>query len=212
MWKKENLRENAYGGPLAVRTVGGSRKMSCQGSGISLDSIASSRELPGNCLGGIPERPPLTPRRINMKKIVVSPTKPMVNLWEHIPSSPPAPPSSPSADSLRFATLPTHSKKTRSLEWACAKARAERNPKDQDADNDFDVPMLILDGAAKHPDTDAGGDDTETEEYEAITPDVSAVQLTTPQSPVGVHMKNEVHPAEDVEAAIALLGFMSKRS
>lgn len=159
-----------------------------------------------------PARPPLTPRRNNTLRYFSTPTTLSSNLWDHIPSSPPAPPSSPGADSIRLASLPKQSKRLRSLEWACAKARVGKIQEELE-DEESDIPMLVLDCEGKDTDTDVGGEETETEEYEAVTPDVSAVQLTTPQSSPGVlnHKMDDAAPSQDMEAAMALLGFMGPR-
>lgn len=159
-----------------------------------------------------PRRPPLTPRRVNAHRRYQPPNQyqsPPRNLWDHIPSSPPAMPSSPGGDSMRLSALPRRTKSLRSLEWACAKARGSKKPHPDVLDEeDFDVPMLVLDG--QHRGVDVEEEDTETEEFEAITPDASSAQLDPFQdqsSPAARH-KNDIAPPQDMEAAMALLGFM----
>ncbi|CCM03122.1 uncharacterized protein FIBRA_05243 [Fibroporia radiculosa] len=204
VWNRGS-QENRYEG--SAYPASSSRHLSRVGSTISLDCIASSREKPMVQSGAPPLRPPLTPRRPGRSKNAVSPTRESTNLWDHIPSSPPALPSSPGAESMRLAAIPERSRRLRSLEWACAKARAGRSSHDNRV-VDCDVPPLVLDGS-KDTDMYFEGDDTETEEYEAITPDVSSMQLTTLQASPGVLMakKDDAAPPADMEAAMALLGF-----
>ncbi|KZT02426.1 uncharacterized protein LAESUDRAFT_815280 [Laetiporus sulphureus 93-53] len=187
--------------------------MSRQGSRLSLDCIVSSRERPtAPDIPSLPQ-PPLTPHRINLRMMrrPITPLKQPKKLWEYIPSSPPAPPSSPTADSQRLAALPKSSRTLRSLEWACAKARAEKKV-EGDADEDLDVPQLVLDGETRGGQHD--GNDTEVEDHEAITPDNSICEMVTYQSPFGAlgEGTDEKAPSVDMEAAMALLGFMGKRS
>ena len=113
-------------------------------------------------------------------------------------------------------------RRLRSLEWACANARAGRRAmarvkalgvKRAVAGADGDVPMLVLDGAARDDAAPSSGDDTETEddEDEAITPNVSVELLPafSLSSEDGVP-ERAAKPAKgkDMEAAMALLGFM----
>ncbi|KAH9942939.1 hypothetical protein B0H21DRAFT_749054 [Amylocystis lapponica] len=187
-----------------------------QGAGLSLDCIASLRErrtaphIPS--VPGDPLRPPLA-SRLNMARSVKLADKPDADLWEHIPSSPPAPPSSPAAESVRLSVLPARSRTMRSLEWACAKARAGGNvQEDMDMDMDCDVPPLILDVAPRDTEMD---EDTDVEDFEAITPDASAAQIQLTPSPSPVHTskkkkKGSAPPEADMEAAMALLGFMGR--
>ncbi|KAH9937270.1 uncharacterized protein B0H18DRAFT_969856 [Fomitopsis serialis] len=191
----------------------GKRHLSRTGSAISLDCVVSSRERKSTPEPEVasPVRPPLTPRRVNALRRYASPNclPPPTNLWEHIPSSPPAPPSSPGVDGMRLSALPRRTKSLRSLEWACAKARGNKTPHPDVLDEeDYDVPMLILDGEPRGADGD--GEETETEEYEAITPDVSAVQLQSPPASLLNKRDDDVAPAQDMEAAMALLGFMGR--
>lgn len=75
-------------------------------------------------------------------------------------------------------------------------------------EEDMDVPPLIIDTASG----DAEGDETEADE--AITPDISAHFLNTsvdiPSPTVsGTRKEGKANaPEEEMEAAIALLGFM----
>ncbi len=152
-----------------------------------------------------------------------------IPLWEHIPSSPLMVPSSPSEDAARFAYLPPNSKMLRSLEYACAKDRLKRrrnlslleDTRDGMYMEDGDVPGLVLDDRSE-----MTVDDTD----ELITPDTSlTIDPTVIQGDVSPtpftgrstraarkqapsrrrNDKNNVQelPAEDVEAAMALLGF-----
>ncbi|KAH9836954.1 uncharacterized protein C8Q71DRAFT_907021 [Rhodofomes roseus] len=213
VWTRPS-QENQYEG-IAYPAYPRKRHLTRSESAISLDCVVSARERRVTPEPASPTRPPLTPRRINAIRRYASPSRaPPTNIWEHIPSSPPVAPSSPSADSVRFSALPRRTKSLRSLEWACAKARGNKIPHPDVLDEeDCDVPMLVLDGEARG--AGADGDDTETEEYEAITPDVSAVHLDGLQSPtVSLPSKrdDDVAPAQDMEAAMALLGFMGRPS
>ena len=112
---------------------------------------------------------------------------------------------------MRLSALPRRTKSLRSLEWACAKARGNKKLHPDALDEeDYDVPMLMLDGAHRGADVDE--EDTETEEFEAITPDVSAAQLVPlrSQSPLAAKHKIDIAPPQDMEAAMALLGFMGR--
>ena len=84
------------------------------------------------------------------------------------------------------------------------------------SEEDSDVPMLVLDGLPRG-NCHSSGDDTETEEEEeAITPNVST-ELLPPfilsadaDEREEMHMKKLVKGKDmDMEAAIALLGFMA---
>ncbi|GBE77761.1 predicted protein [Sparassis crispa] len=200
-WSRRSMQENRRPAAAASRI-----KTSTQGPAISLDCIASARERPAHPPSNFGAmRPPLTPHRLNTANIFSLPSRQSTALWEHIPSSPPALPSSPMAESARFSVLGIHSKTARSLEWACAKARAAGTQ------GDGDVPMLDLDRAS---DTVTGGgdddSDTETEDFEVITPDASAIQLFPMVSSPGAARRKvqATPPAEEMEAAMALLDFM----
>ncbi|KZT75041.1 hypothetical protein DAEQUDRAFT_807305 [Daedalea quercina L-15889] len=209
-------QENRYEGS-AYPAPWGKRHPSRPGSAISLECFARARERRSTLEITSPPRPPLTPRRINSLRRHQSPNQlpPPTHLWDHIPSSPPLPPSSPGADSMRLSALPRRTRSLRSLEWACAKARGNKSLHPDVLDEeDYDVPMLVLDGEAR--DADMDGEDTETEEYEAITPDVSAMHLDTslqsPTAMLGKKRGDDAAPAQDMEAAMALLGFMGRPS
>ena len=92
------------------------------------------------------------------------------------------------------------------------KARAVRRSKDtipEEADGDNDIPPLIMDTA------DADGEETEVDE--AVTPDISSHSLVAPSdstSPLLSKSSKATNPnaeQEEMEAAIALLGFMGGR-
>ncbi|KAJ3555430.1 hypothetical protein NM688_g2584 [Phlebia brevispora] len=145
-------------------------------------------------------------------------------IWEHIPSSPPLPPSSPSDDAARFAFLPPSSRLLRSLEYACAKDRLKRRKfpwlleEPEGGEHDADVPGLDLDEPSE---------ETADEVDEVITPENSLTMESRVEimqgdvSPTsrraeararaltGGQERDDVKqvPAEDVEAAMALLGF-----
>lgn len=214
-WSKGSLPENKH-----VRPVGGPKTLPPSDSALSLDRVASSHELPYKAKSSSATRPapcpPVTPRR---RVPANRPTK--VEIWEHIPSSPPTRPSSPGLGEPLLAMEPC-TKRFRTLEWACANARAGRRatirakaaaarppPKGND-----DVPMLVLDGPPRGK-SPSPSDDTETseddEDDEAITPNVSTELLPSfllPDAPVGPTKGKKAGQGEDMEAAMALLGFM----
>ena len=113
----------------------------------SLDRVATRSEsrLP----------PPRTPTR---------PHNPRASLWDNMPSSPLAPPASPpSRDLIEFMG-------SRTLEWACAAARlagkeGRRLPSDPNHGHDRD-------GGGGEGEL-GGGDDTEEDDVEAVTPEGS---------------------------------------
>ncbi|KAI0652049.1 hypothetical protein C8Q79DRAFT_896621 [Trametes meyenii] len=210
-WSKGSLPENKH-----VRPANGLRSLPRSESPLSLEHVAASRELPYKpkplYARALP-RAPLTPRRRAAPET-------SREIWEYLPSSPPTRPSSPGHHE---AVLSLGAKRARSLEWACAKARAGRKTlkrgrgaaaledEDDEEDEDKDVPMLVLDG--RSPKFGAGGDrgtDTEEEEQEAITPNVSTELLP----PLELGAKSTVKGGQDVdmEAAMALLRFMAPKA
>ena len=214
-WSKGSLPENKH-----VRPLGGPKSLAPSESALSLDHVASSRELPYKPKTTFPAhrpppRVPATPKR----RACSSGTS--REIWELLPSSPPTRPSSPSRGEPVLALDPC-ARRLRSLEWACAKARAARRAgvraKDlraaQEEEDDSDVPMLVLDSTPVRKSSPSSGDDTETEEEdEAITPNVSTELLppfivTASGECDGEEVKKLV-PGKptDMEAAIALLGF-----
>jgi hypothetical protein len=141
-------------------------------------------------------------------------------LWEHMPSSPIAPPSSPSAESVRLSAFPSRFKTKTSLEWACAKARADKLKGDDDLFNITEVDHR--DGGCEEMETDY---ETDTEVEEAVTPDSSThlspgfefsyehkhnIVLPQGKENIDPNLFPEYHPSEDVEAAMVLLGFMGR--
>ena len=145
---------------------------------ISLDRIAGLHEKPAGptISTASVQRPPLTPRNTNRR------TYPSFNddknkLWDHMPSSPIAPPSSPSEDKVRFSILPTRFKARKSLEWACAKARADRQTAhDEDDDELLTIACRGDDGFGSLCEEMETDDETDTdpEVEEAVTPNGSA--------------------------------------
>ncbi|CAL1695046.1 unnamed protein product [Somion occarium] len=183
---------------------------------LSLDRIAASRER--RDLSSRVSRSPLTPKA---NRAYTDQIPPATDIWDHIPSSPQAPPSSPGAESARLSKLPSGSKTLRSLEWACAKARAE-GMMEHDSDDDFDVPVTDYDPPrATHTSTIVkmeemvldDGHDTDVDLDEAITPNTSVELpsvLVTPTRHYGRLRSKENNsplPAEQVEAAMTLLVF-----
>nr|VWO94366.1 N/A [Ganoderma boninense] len=207
-WSKGSLPENKH-----VRPPNGPKTLPHSDSVISLERVASSHELPykgkGSSLLRKPGRVPATPKRR------ATTTEVSKEIWELLPSSPPTRPSSPSRGEPLLTLEPC--KRLRTLEWACANARAARKAsirrarraaKATDSDDDSDVPMLILDATLRKKPT--SGDDTETEEEEAITPNVSTELLPAFILPPEAGELDAGMPKGkdmDMEAAIALLGF-----
>ncbi|KAI1789809.1 hypothetical protein LXA43DRAFT_948158 [Ganoderma leucocontextum] len=211
-WSKGSLPENKH-----VRPPNGPKKLPHSDSIVSLERVASSRELPYKARGTsslrLPGRIPATPKRRSTTAEVSN------EIWEFLPSSPPTRPSSPSCGEPLLVLEPC--KRLRTLEWACANARAARKAsirrarraaKSAESDEDSDVPMLILDATPRK--TSTSGYDTETEEDEAITPNVSTELLPAfilpPEADeldAGVPKSPRKAKDMDMEAAIALLGF-----
>jgi hypothetical protein len=182
---------------------------------ISLDSIAGLHEKPaGPTVATVSQRLPLTPHKTNQRSYS---STDKTDLWEHMPSSPIAPPSSPGAESFRFSALRFPSQTRKSLEWACAKARAGKQGEDNEL---LDIAEVDQREESHEMETD---DETETEVEEAVTPDGSAnlspgfsykdkqqVVLPGGKENVDPNLFPEYHPSEDVEAAMVLLGFMGR--
>lgn len=176
---------------------------------FSLEAIASFRERKDS-------RPPLRPRTHIPNQSETSDdssdevTLPE-NIYELIPSSPLQPPSSPSAECMLLSGLPPRSKTKRSLEWACAKDRADRRQranmrkrKPEELEYDGDIPELDLD--------DALG--SEVDDDDLITPDTSLQRLSVPTDLLQPRMRvsrtssaKKRVPRADEEAARALLAF-----
>lgn len=174
---------------------------------ISLDRIAGLHEKPAaTSIKTCPPRQPLTPHKTNQRT-----PRDKNALWEHMPSSPIVPPSSPSADSARLSALPLRAKTRKSLEWACAKARAGGHEKLGGIGEDRCEEM----------ETD---DETDSEMEEAVTPNssISFVDLSykhDKHSAFVPYGKENIDPnlfpahlqSDDIEAAMILLGFMGTR-
>ncbi|KAM5533967.1 hypothetical protein V8D89_012392 [Ganoderma adspersum] len=207
-WSKGSLPENKH-----VRPPNGPKTLPHSDSAVSLERVASSHELPYKGKGPSSSRiyNPATPKRRATNTAVSK------EIWELLPSSPPTRPSSPSRGEPLLALEPC--KRLRTLEWACANARAARKASIRrarraakaDSDDDSDVPMLILDATPRKKST--SGDDTETED-EAITPNVSTELLPAfilPTEAEELDVGSPTSPRKgkdmDMEAAIALLGF-----
>lgn len=185
---------------------------------LTLDTIVTSRERKESLVHA---RPPLTPRKNSSLRPAASSrrthymnsTDGSVCLWDHLLSSPPLPPSSPSKESDLLATLPPRARTLKSLEWACAKDRVGRKRKgtkqqmlENVKEENHDIPALDLDALP--------GDDTDTED-ELITPESSmSMSIVTARSKSFERMTGggTDPPAEDFEAAMALLGFKVNKS
>ncbi|KAH9944215.1 uncharacterized protein BXZ73DRAFT_39395 [Epithele typhae] len=237
-WSKGSLPENKH-----VRPFGGMKTLPARESAISLDHIASSRELPCKSKAKAkvraaskssvpPPRPactPSTPQRRVSPTAVPSPSPSRKNIWEHIPSSPPTRPSSPGPGDALLVLGREAPRLLRSLEWACANARAGRRVTHRaraaakaasrskaECKGDADVPMLVLE---PRPQAEEAEDDTETDEdedEEAITPNISMELLPAFLLPDGLTKGEEGAGKRrrrgkdvDMEAAMTLLGIMS---
>lgn len=194
---------------------------------ISLDSIAEARQRP---------TPNTPPKRVRRTTIPVERPSDSQELWQLMQSSPNAPPSSPGIDSLLMSSLPATSKTKRSLEWACAQARAGRKKRKRrhGAHDIRDVPPLrSLHLEAVKESEDASMSDTEVEELVTPNSSMDLPQLRTPvrlpvrrlqedwdfdedddvesrKENVGVDECDGAAPSKkkkDVEAAITLLDF-----
>ncbi|KAI8990464.1 hypothetical protein BD414DRAFT_483732 [Trametes punicea] len=210
-WSKGSLPENKH-----VRPADGLKTLPRSESPISLERVASSRELPYKpkplfAPRALP-RVPITPRRRG--------TAPETSreIWEYLPSSPPTRPSSPSHTEA-LLSMAACTKRARSLEWACAKARAGRKsskkrrlPADSEAANeDGKVPAEVLDEVSGESGSIGGGETDSEEEEEAITPNVSTEMLPTLMlSPDG--QSKTSGKDVDMEAAIALLRFTAPKA
>lgn len=187
-------------------------------STASLDRIASLHEKPTGptTISTLSLQTPFTPRDINGQ---VHTSLGDDQLWQHMPSSPIIPPSSPAADSSRMSILPSHSKTRKSLEWACAKARAEKY-EEGDEEEGCIPDTTSRKQSCKDILTDSDETDTESEPDEAIiTPDTSAnfSPFLIMKDSISLQEKQNldanlclVHHQEDLDAAIALLGFMGR--
>ncbi|EIW64273.1 uncharacterized protein TRAVEDRAFT_41693 [Trametes versicolor FP-101664 SS1] len=204
-WSKGSLPENKH-----VRPANGLKSLPRSESPISLERVVSSHELPYKPKPLQAPRAPTTPRR----RTGTSMSK---EIWEYLPSSPPTRPSSP-GHTEPVLSLAARTSRAHSLEWACAKARVVRKtvkdlPMDLDDDEgDEDVPMLVLDALPRDKRSVGGSEtDTEEEEEEAITPNVSA-ELLPPFVVSPDRAEKDVGKDVDMEAAMALLRFMAPKA
>ncbi|CDO72975.1 hypothetical protein BN946_scf185007.g29 [Trametes cinnabarina] len=216
-WSKGSLPENKH-----VRPANGLKALPRSESRISLERVASSHELPYKpkpifATRALP-RVPHTPRR----RAAAAETS--REIWEYLPSSPPTRPSSPGHAEALLSMACT--KRARSLEWACAKARAGRKALKKSSrrspvksavaedheDEDEDVPMLVLDEPpADSPSFGGSESDSTEEDEEAITPNVSTEMLPPlVASPDGD--SKTLGEDVDMEAAIALLHFTAPKA
>ncbi|KAF7977973.1 hypothetical protein HWV62_1797 [Athelia sp. TMB] len=156
---------------------------------ISLDNIAALKE----------RATPTTPSKFERSAFD--------DIWTHMLSSPHRPPSSPGADSARMAALPRQFRMRGSLEWACARARAHKNTRQEED---------VKDDTRADPSAETDNE-SESEADEAITPDVSAdFGLALGHEQPGLRDGRDVDVdaktlAGDVEAAMLLLGFTGRQ-
>lgn len=124
-----------------------------------------------------------------------------------------------------MSILPSRFQTKKSLEWACAKARADRQT-GQDDDKLFSITEVDRHDECGEMETD-NETDTESELEEAITPNGSAnfspgfdlpckrkehiVVLPRGKENIDPNLFRGHHQSEDVEAAMVLLGFMRRR-
>ncbi|OCH94692.1 hypothetical protein OBBRIDRAFT_788947 [Obba rivulosa] len=194
-WNRDADAENRHPDPLLPRhPAKGSRGLHSR-KPISLDGVMSGRERPSS------KRPPLACKSRVRNRL----TTEEGNLWDHIPSSPPAPPSSPS---FELETLSAGPRAAMSLEWACAKARAGRRGTSASTLNeDLDVPEFKLNGIKP----EAEDVVMEDGDFEGATGG-NALGLQWNQIPEAPQKESQqALPEEDLEAAITLLGFTTRR-
>lgn len=170
----------------------------------TLDSVVSRRERRDT-------RPPLQPRHRVVNRAAdgydfLTDDGLPENIYDLIPSSPLQPPSSPAAECRFFSDLPSTSKVKRSLEYACARDRAERRKrahmKKRAEEENWDIPGLDLDDS----------EESETEAEDLITPDSSLQSMTVPLDLLNTPRRADKGKAKrvlcaDEEAARALLAF-----
>lgn len=213
------MAENAFGmGHRYFSTPANPSKQTSllrRNSAISLDSVASSRERRDS-----PDflRPPLTPRKnLSSRTFSLAPQPPQgkdyeTHLWDHLLSSPLLPPSSPTKETDILSNLPSRSKTMKSLEWACAKdriGRAGKTKKRSTKRRETEVMPQVEEERAGVPELDLDSLDDGTEPDDTlITPDNSMLlSVTESCDSQNTEFKKEDPRAEDVEAAMALLGF-----
>ncbi|KAA1467970.1 homeobox-domain-containing protein [Dentipellis sp. KUC8613] len=184
---------------------------------MSLDHIASLNERSSShAPPTLSPGPLLTPRKANSH---ACPTTPLssIELWRHMPSSPPEDPASPGIDKLRLSVLPAQAKSTQSLEWACAKDRVSRRQLKKEGrgkENRPPKPSLATRRQTRkaRSNTSSNGDETTrrnagrayTEEYVFAARGGRSGGSSTPFSTVNTSSENV---AADVEAAMLLLDF-----
>lgn len=211
VWRADGHRLSPATGPVAYQS-------SQLQSIVSLDRIAGLHEKPTGPItipNALPQTP-LTPRNTNRQ---VNTSLEYDQLWQHMPSSPLIPPSSPAADSARMSILPSRSKTMKSLEWACAKARAGRYE-----EGDEELGCIPEAESVEQSCEDMLTDDetdTESELDEVVTPDGStnfSPGFVIPEDSTVPHWKKNTgtklfagHQQEDLDAAVALIGFMGRR-
>jgi hypothetical protein len=115
-------------------------------------------------------------------------------LWRLLDSSPVLPASSPVAEKARFIGLPAQARSLRSLEFACANARTTKSHElgDEDDMTDEESPRRRVVGQPLMPQNTIRKKGARKEKE------------NTPQS------EHEGMAAMDVEAAMVLIGFMSR--
>ncbi|KAJ7837552.1 homeodomain transcription factor [Mycena olivaceomarginata] len=170
---KDSTNTHRHPKSSSASTRSASTSSTCASRRPSLDRVASRSEL------YVP--PPRTPSRRHNSH---------APLWANMASSPIAPPSSPLArDYVEFG----QGKRTRTLEWACARSRLT-------AKHEENIPELLHDV----------GDDTDVEVEEAVTPPRSCDSSWTGT----IHEKRTVskggqHDEETMKAAMVLCDLMN---
>lgn len=123
-----------------------------------------------------------------------TPSRANEDLWQLIPSSPLQPPSSPAAEKDRFLTLPEKAYSRRSLEYACANARAGParvvRPLPLEMEEDDDDKFTLI-GRHQAPALEVGLDWADARNKENIEGTIRRLNM-------------------DVEAAMVLLGFQKQ--
>jgi hypothetical protein len=197
-----NARRKHPSFPVTHSTSRPSRKQ------ISLDHFAERCQRPFLYPSTLAHpTPPLAPCATNVPSTPTAGAH-KSDIWKRMLSSPAAPPS-PTRETSRFSRLPSRSQSTRSLEWACAKARVALKRDEPDC-----LPEVSEEGHRDH------FDDMDTDSTEIMTPHTNAVGAFLPiitstdrvgEGDGGKVSSVKAYSSEAVEAAMGLLGLMAQR-
>ncbi|KAI0274998.1 hypothetical protein BC834DRAFT_850636 [Gloeopeniophorella convolvens] len=191
-------------------------------SAISLDQAASRSEQAHMSTRSSKPRMVLASRKHhNHTELSNSASAKTKALWMYMPSSPPGAPSSPVETPRTAMTAAAHrvANAGRSLEWACAKARAEnrhRNSKVKRTRSKASQPSVGLSVVASESESGQAHKTDSDEGTKVITPTSSRSptdSASTESAAVKRPQQDDIYgkPAEDVEAALVLLQFLKGR-